>query len=174
MNASMVASFMMLLYFGIFWQNRTNVREKENYRSISINGMAFQWKVEGDMLHCKAIAPCKGWIAVGFHTKDQLAGTHLIMGAAEEGFYKMDDRYIVRPGLHKNMLELGVQEALYNKSVTESDNQTTMQFSVPLITTDAYHQDLIPGKTYYVLLAYSLEDDFQHHSIMRTSVSINL
>ena len=174
MNVSMIISFLILIYLGMVWQNRFNIPGRASFKSVSVKGMEFEWNMEDTLLHCKVVAPTKGWVAVGFHEKDQLAGTNLIMGAVEEDFYKMDDRYIIKPGLHKNVLELGVHEALLNKNVTEKGNSTTMQFSILLEANDSYHHHLIAGKTYYILLAYSLEDDFQHHSIMRTSVKINL
>lgn len=119
-------------------------------------------------------APTAGWLAVGFNTRNELAGTNLIMGAVEEEFYRVDDRYILKPGDHRPMTSVGAQDQILHRHGLEEGGCTTITFSIPLYSSDNYHLNLKEGRPYFVLMAYSLEDDFEHHSVMRTQIKINL
>jgi hypothetical protein len=156
-------------------------------KSISSGGMTVQWRVEGAMLHCQMSAPTQGWLAIGFNTRDQLMNTNLIMGCVQRGaqqskgqdVVRVSDRFIVAPGLHKSISELNGTEEISNvhgmESLVDGRTQTTISFSMPLHAHDTkHHQILAEGQQYTLLMAYSMEDDFQHHSTMRTSVPITL
>lgn len=148
--------------------------QAQSMKTITKNGMTVQWEIFGDSLQMRLHAPTRGWVAVGFNTADQLQGTHLIMGHVVGKRVHIEDRYIRRPGDHVLITSLGGSDALCNKSGTETDKGTTLHFKLPLRTCDDYHIDLQPSKSYYLLMAYSREDDFEHHSMMRTSIKIIL
>jgi DOMON domain len=148
--------------------------QQKDFKSITLGGMTFHWRFYKDHLQCQASAPTKGWVAIGFNTKNELSGTNLIMGAVEQDYVTIDDRFIVKPGDHKSIIELGGSEALVQRTGAEENGKTSISFSVPLSVNDKFHYNLIEGKEYYVLLAFSQEDDFQHHSMMRTTIKIKL
>jgi hypothetical protein len=170
-----ITLIMSLLTYGVTKDEvRFNSQAEKSFKSRTVNGMTFQWSFSKDNLHCKAIAPNKGWVAIGFNTVDGLSGTNLIMGAVEQDFVTIDDRFIVKPGTHKSITELGGSEALTLRAGEEVGDNTTISFTIPLSVNDKFHHDLQEGKEYYVLMAFSQEDDFQHHSIMRTTIKIKL
>jgi hypothetical protein len=170
-----ITIIMSLLAFNAFKDEvRINDQTEKFFKSRSVNGMIFQWAFDKDNLHCKATAPTTGWVAIGFNTKDELSGTNLIMGAVEQDFVTIDDRFIIRPGNHKSITELGGSEALTQRTGSEFGNHTTISFSIPLSVNDKFHHELREGEEYYVLMAFSQEDDFQHHSMTRTTVKIKL
>jgi DOMON domain len=136
--------------------------------------MTFQWRFSKDHLQCKATAPADGWVAIGFNIKNELSGTNLIMGAVEQDYVTIDDRFIVKPGDHQSIIDLGGSEALLQRSGKEENGITTISFSIPFSVNDKFHHNLYEGKEYYVLMAFSQEDDFQHHSTMRTTIKIKL
>lgn len=146
----------------------------EKQKEIIVNGMIFQWQFDEHFVHVKLSAPTTGWIAIGFNTQNELQGTNLVMGAIEHDFVNIEDRFILKPGLHKSILELGGSDALIHRGGVEQNGISTIWFSMPLSVNDKFHHDLLDGKVYWVLLAYSQENDFQHHSIMRTSIKIKL
>jgi DOMON domain len=148
--------------------------QQKDFKKATVNGMTFHWRFDKDHLQCQASAPNKGWVAIGFNTKDELSGTNLIMGAVEQDFVTIDDRFIVKPGEHKSIIDLGGSEAVVHRSGTEENGVTTISFSIPLSVNDKFHHNLLEGKEYYVLMAFSQEDDFQHHSIMRTTIKLKL
>lgn len=167
-----IALIMNLLAF--YGTVQFNDQTRKSFKSRSVNGMTFEWAFDKGNLHCKATAPTTGWVAIGFNTKDELSGTNLIMGAVEQDFVTIDDRFIVKPGSHKSITELGGSEALTQRAGHELSNNTTISFSIPLSVNDKFHHDLHEGREYYVLMAFSREDDFQHHSMMRTTIKIKL
>ena len=99
------------------------------FNSIEVNGMTFRWAFDGELLHCEATAPTSGWVAIGFNTRDQLSGTNLIMGAVEHDFVTIDDRYIIKPGLHKS---ISAWEALrHSYSDLAKKKMVTLPFHSP-------------------------------------------
>ncbi len=152
----------------------TMVAQNNSWNTLEKNGMRFEWKIEGKHLRCKVEAPTTGWVAVGFNTQEMLKGTNLIMASVEQDFYRVDDRYIVAPGNHQSMETLGMNDQIFDRYGEEHSGKTFIHFAIPLKADDAYHLNLVIGQQYHLLMAYSLEDDFQHHSIMRTSTTIKL
>ncbi|MEM6264099.1 MAG: DOMON domain-containing protein [Bacteroidota bacterium] len=147
---------------------------EEDFRSIQKNGMAFQWRIQGEFLEMKLSGPTIGWIAMGFNPKPGLTGTNLIMGHVTDQGTKMEDLYILGPGNPQPVNKLGGTFSLPAIKGHEDDSGTYLEYQIPLQAKDAYHHTLKPGQQYYVLLAYSVSDDFDHHSRMRTEVSIIL
>jgi DOMON domain len=148
--------------------------QQRDFKSTTVQGMTFQWRFDKDHLQCKATAPTNGWVAIGFNTNDELSGTNLIMGAVTQAVITMDDRFIIKQGDHKSIIELGGSDALTHRYGKEENNTTSISFSIPLSVNDKFHHNLVEGKEYYVLMAFSQEDDFQHHSMMRTTIKIKL
>jgi len=144
------------------------------WKSVEKNGMLFAWKINGAYMECEVSSPGQGWLAIGFNEEDKIVGSNLIMGAAEYGHFKMNDRYVVAFGRHESVLSLGANEALMNRDVVEKTKGTTMSFKIKRKNTDKYHVILEEGKEIYIWLAYSENDNFAHHSAMRTSLKITL
>lgn len=143
-------------------------------KQVKKNGMEVAWEIQESILEVEVFAPQRGWIAIGFNETERLQGTHLMMGSISKEQIRLSDRYILKPGVHKSMEELGAKSALTLIEGKEDTKGTTLSFSFPLDSSDKYHKNLIPGQEYTLLLAYSREDDFAHHSMMRTSVKIIL
>lgn len=150
------------------------VIQNDVWKKVERNGMVFEWMTEGASLRCKIRAPTQGWVAIGFNTHSGLTGTNLIMGAVEQEFYRIDDRYIVAPGNHKSMIQMGVDDQITLKNAKEWQGTTMIEFVIPLQSNDKYHLQLNKGNEYHLLMAFSAEDDFDHHSMMRTSTKIKL
>lgn len=148
--------------------------QKTNENSVTQNGMTVTWTIESDYLHIEARAPTQGWVAIGFNIKEGLQGTNLIMGAVKNGKVHIEDQWIVAVGEHKSILDLGGQDLLLEKAGKENAKGTTITFRIPLQATDDFHHNLEKGKAYHLLMAFSREDDFTHHSMIRTSVKIIL
>lgn len=141
---------------------------------IEKNGMSVEWYHKADRVYFEVQAPTDGWVAIGFNNKDRLTGNNLIMGAVKDNKVEMTDGYIVGVGNHQVMEKIGGSNQLQDIEGRESMGKTTVAFSLPVKAADQFHFDLDQGKTYFLLIAYSRADDFEHHSTMRTSVSINL
>ncbi len=146
----------------------------DTQQEVTRNGMKVLWQIIGDSLYVKMSAPTQGWVAIGFHTKPGLAGTQLIMASVSGAEVTLSDRFILAPGDHRAITELGGQSALRLISGKETRDSTDIAFMLPLAAVDQWHHDLIIGQSYHMLMAFSREDDFLHHSMMRTSIVISL
>ena len=127
------------------------VIQNDAWKKIERNGMVFEWKIEGTKLRCKMKAPTTGWVAIGFNTHANLPGTNLIMDAVEQEFFRIDDRYIVAPGNHKSMIQMGVDDQITLKNAKEWQGTTMIEFVIPLQSNDKYHLQLNKGSEYHLL-----------------------
>lgn len=143
-------------------------------KKIEKNGMKVCWQFNDDKVDFEVFAPTKGWVAIGFNEKSDLVGNNLIMGNVENGKITVSDRYIVGFGNHQVVESLGGVNHLSNIEGKENEKGTTIRFSVLKTAMDEYHYDLLREKVFHLLIAYSQEDDFSHHSRMRTSIEIVL
>ena len=116
---------------------------------IDVAGMHVAWRFVDDAIEFTATAPTTGWVAVGFNTKDDIVGANLVMGAVQHGILQIADKYVV-------------------------DFGDPRRFRLPITASDRYHLNLQPGTTLYLIAAYSMDDDFAHHSRMRKHVQITL
>lgn len=145
-----------------------------NPQKIEKNDMTVEWEIRGEWLHVKMAAPTTGWVAIGLNPVEGLVGTNLIMATVEAGAVRLSDRYIVAPGDHRSIADLGGKSSLVLVEGSENKRLTTITVKMPLRASDRFHHDLEPGIKIHLLMAFSLEDDFMHHSVMRTAVEISI
>ena len=148
-------------------------QEKEP-KVVKKNSMTVQWYYANDRIHLEMEAPTNGWVAIGFHEEASLADAYLIMGAVNEGRVVVEEHYTHQPGSYQSIQSLNGTNWIEMPDGDETNQKTRVAFSLPLRAPDQYRKSLQPGQTYHFTLAYSREDDFQHHSMMRTSLCITL
>ena len=141
---------------------------------IKKNGMKVTWKYKNDRIHFTMSAPTKGWVAIGFNSQSGTKGTYLIMGKVENKKSTVTEYYTLSPGNYKPINVLGDSIEVKDVSGSEKKKFTQLKFSLPISSLSKYKRDLSKGKSYYLLLAFSESDDFEHHSRMRTEMKINL
>jgi len=164
---------------GVFLAAHSEIEEKvhdmkPSTKTISENGFQATWYFQDDQLVVEMVAPTEGWVALGFNERDDIVGTNLIMGAVVDDQIIIEDQYVVKPGEHPPAEQIGGQSAIMTASGSEQNGQTTISFSLPQKAVDQYHYDLSPQREIFLILAYSREDDFEHHSLMRKHVKIEL
>jgi hypothetical protein len=167
-------TLIMTVFISVTGKAQIANKNTSDYKSVKVNGMEFSWAFHNDYLYCSAAAPTTGWVAIGFNTENELTGTNLIMGSVINSKVIIEDEFIVKPGDHQKVMDLGGSDSLMQKIGKELHDSTTISFAIPVSVNDKYHHNLIEGREYYVLLAYSERDDFQHHSIMRKTIKIKL
>lgn len=141
---------------------------------ITTGGMTLEWTIRPQTIRFTIIAPTQGWMAIGLNKEKGLKNTNLIMGYVDQDSIVLDDRFILRPGMHKSVEDLGGISHISNIAGQSSSLGSTIHFDLKRDTRDPFHFDLIPDTAYEVLLAYSIDKDFQHHSVMRTHLKIIL
>lgn len=143
-------------------------------RILSKKGMELRWGFK-KRIHFEMRAPTVGWVAVGFNTVRQLPSSMLIMGAVyPDGSVMVQDHVIVAIGEHKARTALGLASRLGPVAGEQTRNLTTVQFSLPTEATDDLSLPLEMGLDYHLILAYSVDRDFQHHSRVRIWERITL
>ncbi len=152
----------------------TQVQPQENMKEIRKNNMIVRWEIVKKHIHFEMEAPTDGWVTIGFNETTTLAGTYLLMGRIRNGKAEVVEHYTEKLGSYKPISDYGISSQTNDIAGNEKGNRSKLHFSIPIKKTSKYHQQLSPGTKWSLLLAYSLEDDFQHHSIMRTSVEIKL
>lgn len=146
---------------------------REGQRSITAEGMRLSWRIVAQRLECVAQAPTTGWVAVGFNTRPTLDGARLVMGRVAGGKVEVEV-HVARPPAHHLRQPLDGKPLVTGVSGQEEKGVTRLVFSIPLSRIAPDDIDLVPGAATHVVLAYSREDDFQHHSAMRTAVNLEL
>jgi hypothetical protein len=150
------------------------IQESDPMKEIKKNNMSVKWKIEKDIIHFEMQAPTEGWVAIGFNETASLTGTYLLMGRIRDGRAEVMEHYTDKPGSYRPISDYGISSRTKAITGTESGDFTRLKFSLPVAAASKYHKELLPGTKWTLLLAFSLADDFQHHSIMRTSLEIKL
>lgn len=136
-------------------------------REVKTGQLLFTYEIVGDSLHCFLSAPTQGWLLVGFNTENSTQQADFkFFAITETGLnyadYKNTDRrnYVPDTSLQG---ENNIRIHYYKENKTGS----SVLFSIPLKTMDSndFQHDI--HKKFWLILAYSVADDFQHHSIHR-------
>ena len=96
------------------------------------------------------------------------------MGRLKNGIPEVVEHFTSSAGNYQPIENYGVPSQEKNVLGSESRDSTILSFSISTEALSKYHKNLKENSSWSMIMAYSLEDDFQHHSIMRTSVQIKL
>ena len=143
-------------------------------QSVKVNQMEVSWEFHDNLVTFSASAPDDGWIAIGFNSKDDIVGSNLIMINVDKGIVNSEDFFVVGFGNPKPVAQLGSESQIKNAAGKESSGKTWVSFSLPTTALDKYHMDLKAGEKIWLICAFSMEDEFDHHSRMRKHVQIEL
>lgn len=146
-----------------------NWNEPSRHGIIIKQQMQVSWRASEGKVHFGLTAPVAGWLAIGLNTSDQLKGTYLLMARVVKGQAEVVEHKVISPGVYRPFHELGADMAVSNIHGSEREGSTTVSFSLPEMNVSPLAFPMQEGQSYTLLMAYSVSDDFQHHSIMRTS-----
>lgn len=163
------------LIFGIsFLALSAQTEQRQKTKMLSKNGMRVKWHYENHKIFFEMKAPTNGWVTIGFNTSENLTGAYLLMGRIINKKAEIVEHYTSSPGNYSPIASLGGEIKVSEVEGQQKNGETFLQFSLPVLAKDTYRKNLSQGKEYVMILAYSQEDDFQHHSIMRTSIQVEL
>jgi hypothetical protein len=141
-------------------------------KSVEHQGFTLTWRVDGENLEVAVEAPTKGWVAVGFEPSSMMKDADYIIGYVTENEVFIRDDFGVGTASHKADTELGGSDDVSILGGSETNGNTSIQFSIPLQSGDEYDKVLEPGATYVVLLAYGNVDNVD--SIHRKHAKIDI
>ncbi len=165
---------MKILFLYAFLGGLMIFSEANETKKIVEKEIQFSWKFENHFLQIELESKSPGWFAVGFNESSDLKGTKLFMASIDHGRLNLSERQIIDIGIHKSLTELGLTEEKTIIDFSETKTVKFLKFKIPIQTRNKFSKDFQSGKVFHILLAYSLENDFSHHSIYRTSVKIVL
>ena len=152
----------------------TMANGQSSHQSITQNGMTVSWSFDKENIVIEMEAPTQGWIAIGFNETSELTNTYLIMGAVTNGKAEVKEHHVFKPGDYQSFEAIGEPESITEVSGSQTSHSTSIQFSLPTSSFFQYSKTLKPNTEITMLIAYSQKRDFQHHSIMRTSINVKL
>lgn len=151
------------------------IQAQVNYpKTLDKNGMKVSWYYENNEIHFTIEAPTTGWLAIGLHKEKSLKNATLYMGRIKNNRGELSEHFTFSLGNYKSHQELNFESQLKLISSNETKTNSKLHFTVPIKAYNEYHKDLHKGQQYYMTLAFSRDDDYQHHSMMRTSIKIKL
>jgi hypothetical protein len=136
-------------------------------KSLVTEGFELEWERQGDQVRFSLTAPTTGWVAVGFTETGDLMDSNLIQGRVKDGKVFIQDQFITGLGEHPPVESLAVPSRISDLEGQEENGKTTIVFSIEKEKMDKLHYNLSEGKEIHVWLAYSVSDDFDHHSRKR-------
>jgi DOMON domain len=143
-------------------------------RQAEAGGMFVSWDFLDDEIIFSVRYPGQGWAAIGFNTQDSLAQTNLVMMAPGKGAARISDRTILRPGEHVAVTVAGGRNHARLLAYAQEKNHSVVRLAIRTSPDDALHFSLHKGSRIYLLIAWSHEQDFAHHSAFRTTLAVHL
>jgi len=141
---------------------------------IEIKEMVFAWTLAEDQIHVKLSAKTTGWVGIGFSPEKAMQGANIIIGAVQNGKFKVQDHYGSRKTGHKSDEKLGGESHILNPGGTQENGITTITFSLPLSTKDKWDKEIKKGRN-IIMFAYSRgKDSFKTGHRFRTVYDIDL
>ncbi|MEM7523782.1 MAG: DOMON domain-containing protein [Pseudomonadota bacterium] len=143
------------------------IARAQGARRFEAGGMTFEWRHASDRIFVRLAAPTRGWFAVGFNDQSGLDGARFVIASvSDDGVARAEER-IARPPVHSPVEALGGAPGLAETSGRLTPGGAAVSFSLPIDAGDAFAADLRPGATTHLMLAWSHEPDFTHHSAWR-------
>lgn len=145
----------------------------QQWRTIRPDGVSFSWRHEDERLFARLEAPTQGWIAAGFNDEPSLKNTRFVIAAPSQAPLRAEDHIALVPD-HRNVVDLGLSPAVSDIAGTTTSKGSALEFSLPHRFGERPTLTLGPGSRTYLMLAFSHEADFAHHSAWRRHFTITL
>ncbi len=143
---------------------------------ITVQKISFSWKIVGPAIHIKLSAQTKGWVGIGFNPSYMMKGARFVLGYVKNGKTVITDQFGTGDTHHDLVGKLGGKSDVAVVGGKEEGGVTTLEFSLPLVPTDATGgKNIDPTAMTSVLLAYGPDfDSFLMKHKFRIKLSVNL
>lgn len=143
-------------------------------QTTTVSSISFTYTLAGTNLECTLKAPTNGWVGVGFNKKNTIVDSDLLLFHVVNGKAASIDMYVKGFGNPVKDTQLGGRNSISILDGTEDKHSTTIRFSIPLNSGDPNDFVHEIGKEFWLILAYSVDDDFSHHSRVRKHILFTL
>jgi hypothetical protein len=157
------------------WTSTSYLVAADYAHEVQAREMTFAWTVTDKQLDVKLSADTTGWVAIGFNPTDRMQGANYILGYVKDGKVSLTDDFGDSPTGHKPDDKLGGTEDVTLVGGSEENGRTTIEFSIPLASSDVNDGNIDGQGETVVLLAYGPDrDSFKIRHKFRTAMKINL
>ncbi|MEM1134857.1 MAG: DOMON domain-containing protein [Bacteroidota bacterium] len=139
-------------------------------KEVTVNGMNFSYQLKKDYIEIELAAPTSGWVGVGFNAKNDIVNSDLFLFHIVNNKVEGRDMFVESFANPKDDTALGGTMDIKNLRGTEKDGKTKVIFELPFPSIDQYDFKHKMSKEFWLILAYSTHDDFDHHSAMRKHI----
>lgn len=141
---------------------------------ISVGGIDVSWEHMGESIEFVLTAPTEGWVAVGFNAVDDIVGADLFMAATQDGETQAEHFYVAGRGDPRPINSVGRDSWIHSTVAETDDGKSTVTLRLSPDETSDRFAGLKAGETLYLILAYSVSADFDHHSRVRRHIQVTL
>lgn len=141
---------------------------------VTIEGMRARWQVEGPNLVVQLEAETTGWLLIGFNDRDDIVGADLKFVRVVDGRAELHDHHVVAAGDHRDDRAHGGAVEGRILGYEQRDGHTRVRLQLPLSPTDPHDHVLHVDRPVWMILAWSVSSDLDHHSRVRRHRQITL
>ena len=142
---------------------------------VKAKNMTFAWKVDGDRLHAKMSAKTKGWVGVGFNPSKKMKDANFILGYVKDGKAEVADHFGTKATGHGEDSKKGGSDDVTLVAGTEDNGLTTIEFTLPMNSSDKMDGTLTADGDTILLLAYGPDrDSMKPRHKFKTTMTVNL
>ena len=142
---------------------------------VKAKDMTFAWKVDGDTLHAKMSAKTKGWVGVGFNPSKKMKDANFILGYVKDGKAKVADHFGTKATGHNADSKKGGSDDVTLVAGSEENGLTTIEFTMPMNSSDKMDSALTADGDTILLLAYGPDrDSLKPRHKFKKTMTVNL
>ncbi len=140
---------------------------------IEIEGMRVTSSRSASGVEFELVAETSGWVAIGVNERDAIVGSDLFMAAVQNGRGVAEHHIVTGPGVHPRAEELDRRSAIVASNVRfdESGRTTAHLVLDPDLVSG---ERLEAGVDVFLIAAWSIAPEFDHHSRVRRHVRVRL
>lgn len=138
-----------------------------------LGAMRFDWRHNSGRLFGRVSAPGTGWLAVGFNDRSGLAGTRFVIGVVGATGVRAE-WHLADPPDHRPIEPGADQPVLRDLGGRIEAGRSVLEFSLPQRGVGAHAIDLPAGRSTHLMLAWSHDAGFAHHSAWRGHADVTL
>ncbi|MEM1408085.1 MAG: DOMON domain-containing protein [Bacteroidota bacterium] len=136
-------------------------------QDVTLGGMTMSYQIINDHIEITLKAPTLGWLGIGFNDQNSIVKSDLYLLRVKDRKAEGLDMYVIGAGNPKEDHKIGGYFNLREIEGKETDGSTTLKFQLPVQSKDRYDFSHEIGADFWLILAYSQSDDWDHHSMMR-------
>lgn len=140
-------------------------------KRVQDSGVILEWRTTATHMQGCMQAQTKGWITVGFNTQPSLDGARLVMGRVDVKSSLIEIHQAMPPRHEMRYSSAVKSEVIQLISSEQLGGLTRICFRMALAASYAGDVALAAGKPVHLVLAWSHERDFQHHSAQRGAIN---